>query len=171
MLAYLKRWRVERVARTRIGVELHRQIKEAFNLNEEQTSVRLQTSFCVGYIYGFVRIGFATITGISGERATDKHLRHICDGVLPGKLYEIFSRQLAALEIARQMEDQDKKIPGMQVSPTDLIGLFEAGGEAGFSDAGCFASLSGQRANNLTKYLVGELDDRPFRKEHWRSFE
>lgn len=67
MLGFLKRRRFEREARTRIGVQLPRQIKEAFDLNEREASARLQTSF---------------ITGVSGERATDRHLRHICDGVL-----------------------------------------------------------------------------------------
>ncbi len=143
MLRFITRWKVEREARERIGTELHRQIKEAFDLNEAETSARLQTSFCVGYIYWFVRLGFSTITGVVGERATDKHLRHICDGVLPGKLYEIFNRQLAALEVARQMGDQERerKLKGTAISPAEAIKLYEIGSEAGAADGSCFMPL------------------------------
>ena len=46
-------------------------------------------------------MGFFTITGVSGERAVNKYIRQILDGVLPNKLYEIFNGQLAALEVAK----------------------------------------------------------------------
>lgn len=164
MFGFLKRRKIEREARRRIGIELHRQIKEAFDLNERQTSARLQTSFVPGYIYYFVYTGFSTITGIPGERATDKHLRWICDGVLPNKLYEIFNRQLAKIEIAKGMAEQNRKIRGTQISPFEMIRLFEIGGEAGFSDSDCFIPLAGRKANNLKRYLLGELDDKPFIK-------
>ncbi len=171
MLGFLKRWKLEREARKRIGIELHRQIKEAFELDETGTSTRLQTSFCVGYIYYFVRLGFSTITGVIGERAADKHLRHICDGVLPKRLYEIFSRQLAALEVARQMEDQNKTITGSNISPAETIKLFETGGEAGAADGSCFMPLGSiyehklrwinlpsttSKPDNLRRYLAGQ---------------
>lgn len=147
MLGFLKRRRFEREARTRIGVQLHRQIKEAFDLNEREASARLQTSF---------------ITGVSEERATERHLRHICDGVLHNKLYEILIRQLAALEVAQSMSDQDSKIPGSGISPAESSRLFEIGRKAGFSDPACFIPFHGKAANNLKKYLLGdELDHRP----------
>jgi len=181
MLRFLSRWKLEREARKRIGIELHRQIKEAFELDETGTSTRLQSSFCVGYIYYFVRLGFSTITGVIGERAADKHLRHICDGVLPKRLYEIFSRQLAALEVARQMEDQNKKITGSNISPAETIKLFETGGEAGAADGSCFMPLgpiyehklrrmnlpsTTSKPDNLRRYLTGQdLDYRPLQRE------
>ena len=173
MLRFLSRWKLEREARKRIGIELHRQIKEAFELDETGTSTRLQSSFCVGYIYYFVRLGFSTITGVIGKRAADKHLRHICDGVLPKKLYEIFSRQFAALEVARQMEDQNKKITGSNISPAETIKLFETGGEAGAADGSCFMSLgpiyehklrgmnlpsTTSKPDNLRRYLTGQRE-------------
>lgn len=118
-----------------------------------------------------MRLGFSTITGVIGERAADKHLRHICDGVLPKKLYEIFSRQLAALEIARQMQDQNKKITGSNISPAEAITLFETGGEAGAADGSCFMPLgpiyehklrgmnlpaTTSKPDNLRRYLTGQ---------------
>lgn len=163
MLDFLKRRKIEQGACKLIGVELHRQIKEAFDLNERETSARLQTSFTAGYIYWFVRIGFTTITGVSGERPTDKYLRQICDGVLSRKLFEILNRQLAALQLARNIDETSTiRSQGSAISPTAAIQLFEIGTEAGASDAGCFVPLSGKRADNLRKYLLGEkLDYKP----------
>lgn len=161
MFGFLKRRKAERDARDKIGIELHRQIKEAFEQNEQETSVRLSTFFTAGYTYGFVRIGFAHITGVSGECATDKHIRHICDGVMPNKLYEILDQKLKELEIARRT---DGKIPGSKVSRSEAIKLFEIGAEMGMSDTECFNYFFGSKANNLTKFLVGELDDLPLLK-------
>jgi len=97
MFTFFKRRKAELDTRTKIGVELHRQIKEAFDQNEMETSARLMTFFTAGYVYGFVRIGFFTLTGVRGEQATDKHIRRICDGVLPNKLWENLDRKLSAL--------------------------------------------------------------------------
>lgn len=182
MLGFIRRWKLEREARTRIGIELHRQIKEAFDLNEAETSARLQTSFCVGYIYWFVRLGFSTITGVVGECATDKHLRYICDGVLPGRLYDIFNRQLAALEVARQMsnEERERKLKGIVFSPAEAIRLYEIGSEAGAADGSCFMPLGPlykhklhsldlpvtiSKPDNLRRYLAGqELKYKPLER-------
>lgn len=143
MFGFLKRRKMEREACTKIGIELHRQIKSAFDENETETGTRLQSFFTVGYLYSFVTISFTTL-GLDGGQAADKHLKYICDGVLPGKLYEIFSRLLAALELAK---DLDKK---------EEIKQFEVGIEAGASDASCFDPWSDTKANNLRKHLVGE---------------
>ena len=161
MLGFFKRRRIEREACTKIGLELHRQIKEAFEVNEQQTAQRLHTSFIAGYFYYFVRMGFFTITGIPGERAADKYLRQIFDGVLPNKLYEIFNGQLAALEVASSMEDQNRKIRGTQISPSDAKQLFEAGAKFGMSDGTCLSSIYSSGPNSLKQYLIGELDDLP----------
>lgn len=155
MFKFLKQRKAEQSARKKIGVELHRQIKEAFDQNEEETAARLQTPFTVGYIYWFVRMGFSTL-GFNGEQKTDKHLKFICDGVIPKKLYDIFQRQLAAMEIAKGIEDKNKIIRGTTITPADVTKLFEAGATAGMSDAKCCIPLLGSKANNLKRYLLGE---------------
>ena len=161
MLGFFKRRRKEREACSKIGVELHRQIKEAFEENEEQTAQRLHTSFIAGYFYYFVTMGFFTITGASGERAANKYIRQILDGVLPNKLYEIFNGQLAALEVAKSIEDQNRKIRGTQTSPSDVKQLFETGAKFGMSDGTYLSSSYSSGPNSLKQYLIGELDDLP----------
>jgi hypothetical protein len=163
MFTYLKRRRAELAARTKIGIELKRQIKEAFDQNELETSTRLMTFFTAGYIYGFVRIGFFTLTGVSGEEATDKHIRRICDGVLPGKLWDDLARKLEALELARGMDDQQKTIRrGSSLTPAEGIKLFEDGTKIGLHDASYSETFRGNWAHNLKRYLVGELDIESF---------
>ena len=163
MFTFLKRRRAELDARTTIGIELHRQLKEAFDQNEMETSSHLLTFFTAGYLYGFVRLGFFTLTGVSGEEATDKHMRRICDGVLPNKLWDDLNRKLEALNIAVGMDDQQKTIRrGSGLTPAESIKLFEDGTKIGGHDASY--TFRGTRAQNLKRYLVGELDVESFYK-------
>lgn len=164
MFTFFKRRRAELDARTKIGVELHRQIKEAFDQNEQETSTRLMTFFTAGYVYGFVRIGFFTLTGVSGEQATDKHIRRICDGVLPNKLWENLDRKLAALEIAKGMDEPHKKLRDSDLMPAEAIKSFEDGTKIGVHDASFSETFRGNWAHNLKRYLVGELDIDSFYK-------
>lgn len=155
MFKFLRERKAERDACTKIGVELHRQIRQAFESNESETGIRLRSFFTVGYLYSFVRIGFVTL-GINGEQATDKHLKYICDGVIPKRLYDIFSRMLASLELAKSMDNKTKVIPGSDITPPEAITQFEIGMAAGAFDADCFRSLSDRKTDNLKKYLLGE---------------
>lgn len=164
MFTFFRRRRAELDARTKIGVELHRQIKEAFEQDELATSTRLMTFFTAGYVYGFVRIGFFTLTGVSGEAATDKHIRHICDGVLPNKLWGSLDRKLAALAIAKGMDNQHKKLLDSDLTPAEAIKSFEDGTKIGFHDASFSETFRGNWAHKLTEYLVGELDIESFYK-------
>lgn len=143
MFGFLKQRKVEKDAANKIGVEIHRQIMSAFQIDETTTGDRIPTFFTIGYIFGFIRIGFTTL-GLDGEQATNKWTRHICDGVLPGRLYEIFERLLAAMELAKSLNKEDE------------IKQFEVGVEVGIFDASALGYFSDTTANNLTKYLVGE---------------
>lgn len=165
MFGFLKRRKIELQARNLIGVELHRQISEAFRGDEESTAKRLPSFFTAGYLYGFVRIGFFTITGVGGEPAAARHLKHICDGVLPGTLYEIFQRMLAALEVARGIEKRDVKRSATLPSPVEADRMFEAGAEYGLRDAtDCFAPFSNSRSNGLRDFLTGKIEAVPLSK-------
>ncbi len=165
MFAFLNRRKAELDARTKIGVALHHQIKEAFDQNELETSTRLLRFFTAGYVYGFVRMGFFTLTGVSGERAADKHIRRICDGVLPNKLWDNQVRMLTALEIAKGMDDQEKnKLRGSDLTPAEALKLFEDGVNIGLHDATFSETFSRNLAFNLKRYLVGELDIELFYK-------
>lgn len=126
MFGFLKNRKAVDDARQIIGVELHRQIKEALFQNESATIEKLSTVFTPGYIYWFVRMGFSC-QGIDGGKVIDKQLERVCDGVLPGKLYEILQNQLAARGIAQDMGDQTRPIRGANTSPAKLTELFEPG--------------------------------------------
>ena len=151
MFGFLKNRKVIKEARVKIGVELHRQIKEALYQDERAAAEKLSTVFVVGYIYWFIRMGFS-YQAIDGGTVVDKQLKLICDGVLPNKLYDIFQRQMAALEVAQSTKDQDAPIRGTTVSPAQLTKLFETGVEVGAFDA---MSLS-SKPNNLKRYLLGQ---------------
>jgi hypothetical protein len=149
MFNFLKCRKAISDARQVIGVELHRQIKEAVFQDESATSEKLSTAFTPGYIYWFVRMGF-TCQGIDGGAIVDRQLKRVCDGVLPGKLYDIFQCQLAALGVAQDMSDQTKPIRGANVSPAQLTKLFELGSKVGAFDA---MSLSAKPVN-FKSYLL-----------------
>lgn len=152
LFGFLKRRRAIAAASTKIGVALHRQIKEALDEDESRTGENLSTAFVVGYIHWFVRLGFST-QGIDAERLIDKELRVICNGVMPsGKLYEIFERQLAALEIAKGLKDQNRVVVGKSWTPAQMLKLFETGSEVGLWDGTCIRA----QPNNLKRYLLGQ---------------
>lgn len=151
MFKFLKRRKAERNACKKIGIELHRQIKEALDQNEGEAAARLQTSFTVGYIYSFVRTSFSTL-GFDEKQKTDKYMKLICDGVIPKKLYDIFQRQSAAIVIAQGMEDKNKIIRGTTITPADVAKLFKIGAAAGMFDA----TSSRSKVNSLERYLLGE---------------
>lgn len=151
MFGFFRRRRLVAEARTKIGIELHRQLKEALHADERVTEKNLSTVFVVGYLYWFVRMGF-THLGIDGGSVVDKQLRPICDGVLPNKLYEIFERQMAALKIAQGMNDQTAQIRGANVTPAQLTELFEKGSKVGAFDG----SYVEAKPSNLKAYLLGQ---------------
>ena len=151
MFGFLKKRKAINDARNVIGVELHRQIKEALSQNEAMATQKLSTVFTPGYVYWFVRMGFSS-QGIDGGQVIDKQLPIVCDGVIPGKLNDIVQRQLAALDVAQSMEDQTKPICGTSMSPSQLTELFELGLKAGSYDATCLSS----HPINFKKYLLGQ---------------
>lgn len=95
----------------RIGVEIHRQLISSLKVDEAMSSRRLFSAFITGYLYGFILISF-TAQGYEGEKMLDKYFKHICNGVLPGQLYNIVKKQLKALDFAKELgkEEETKKI-------------------------------------------------------------
>lgn len=154
MFEFLKRRQEIREAQTKIGKDLHRQIIIALKSDNHGATERLSTSFTVGYIYAFVRNGFMSL-GIDVGKKINTHIRYICDGVIPGKLYNIFSHQAAALELAREMEDQRKQILNTGLSPADVTEQFELGAKAGTYDAP-LVSIQSMPPDNLRRFLLKE---------------
>lgn len=130
-------------AANRIGVEIHRQLIEALQTDELSASNNLSSAFTAGYLTGFIWFGF-TSQGYEGEKLLNKYTKHIFNGVLPGKLYDIFNKQYAALELAKQL------------GKTDEIELYEKAIQVGVYDSGVFNVFNHNEANNLFNYLTNQ---------------
>ena len=154
MFGFFRNRRAIRDARTKIGIDLHRQIRDALAQDEKNTAEMLSTSFTAGYIYWFVRLAFDCL-GVNGERAVESELQHICDGVLSKKLYDIYNRQMAALQLATTIKDEDRVLPGVKFSPAQAIAQYDLASKAARYDAP-LVSLQAIKASNLTKYLLGQ---------------
>ncbi len=128
----------------KIGVELHRQLYKAMEVNEDETRKNLASVFTTGYIIGFTRMGFVT-SGLSGDRA-EKYIKYICNGVMPKKLHRIFKTQISFLDMYAKSGEQHLK---RDVDP------FEVGLKAGYSDAEMFSGVN-QCDDNFKKYLMNE---------------
>ena len=136
-------------AANRIGVEIHRQLFEALKVNETVASEGVSSPFITGYLYGFIYLSF-TQQGYEGYKLVGKYIKYICNGVLPGELYDIFEKQLTALEIAKEL------------GKGDVIKLFEKGCDVGVYDSHMFDVFVFDEANNMFKYLTGqELEYEP----------
>jgi len=129
----------------KIGIVLHEQIFGALQENEKLAGVKMQSPFFVGYISCFVSTGLIA-QGVPSEQV-DKYLKYICDGVLPGRLWQIYSSQLMAAE---QIE---------AFSGTPIEG-FEKGGAVGMWDGSNIITWDESASRtNLKSYLLDkELD-------------
>lgn len=154
MFDFFKKRRELSDARTKIGVDLHRQIFQALQENEALTSARLSSAFTPGYIFAFVTRGFMSL-GVDIGRDDDKQIRFICDGVIPGRLYKIYSDQAAAYQIAGQMKDQEKKILATGLSPTEVRRSFSLGAKAGVHDAPLI-SIQSSPPDNMRRFLLDQ---------------
>ena len=156
MFSFLQKRRQEKATCTRIGVELHRQIMAAFEINESNTSTRLPTAYAAGYVPTFIRESFAVLSATNGCRLEAKYRCYICDAVLPGRLNEVIDRQTAAYELAGNIPDvQRNRRPGEQ-SPTEHSALFELGCREGQRDAANFAVGQASSEGSLTRFLVAQ---------------
>jgi len=93
----------EKKLATKIGKYLHFQIREALVWNGEEAGVRAVDMFTSAYIYSFIQ-SVAKVNGFDQEKYVDKFLKHICNGVMPRRLYEAVTRNAAALDISEGLE-------------------------------------------------------------------
>ena len=154
MFSFFKKRREIQDARTKIGIDLHRQIREALMHDEPGTTKRLSSSFTVGYIYAFVRDGFFSL-GVDAAGSLDSQIKYICDGVIPGKLHKIYSDQGAAIALAREMKDQNKEVLNSGVSPAEVTKLFALGASSASYDAP-LVSVQSTPPDNLRRFLLNE---------------
>lgn len=137
-ISTLKRQHLEDIAIEKISKILKSQIVNANRINSSLATSRLDSPFVAGYLYWFTRIGFTIITKVAGQDTTEKHLRSICESVLPHTLYIILTQQFSHLENSKNNE------------------LFELGMQVGLYDANFFTHFDTPMVTNLQKYLLDE---------------
>ena len=129
-----------------IGRALHEQIYDAMKSDEKLAGKNLKSAFFVGYMYSFVSAGFI-VQGVSGDQL-DKYLKYICDGVIPGRLWEIFNAQLKYMESVKellQLEENPEMVEG---------------GAAGLWDGSNLITVDNRAPRtNLKSYLLGKKLD------------
>lgn len=134
----LQQKHLEEIAIEKITKILKSQIVNANRINHSLATGRLNSPFVAGYIYWFTRIGFTIITKVAGQDTTEKHLRSICESVLPHSLYAILTQQFDHLENSKNNE------------------FFELGMQVGLYDADFFRHFETPMVTNLQKYLLDE---------------
>ncbi len=154
MFGFFKNRKAIESAKIQIGKALHKQIKEALKNDEKTVTERVNSAFFVGYMYWFIRGGFAS-SMLDGAVLVDKLLEDICEGIIPNKmLYDIYTRQSVALDIAKSMNDQNAKMIGSNITPGAISELYEAGMSAGTEDARLLCTST--TPDKLRLYLLGQ---------------
>ncbi len=127
----------------KIGDALHEQISGANKENHALASQKLQSPFFVGYLFYFISMGFIA-QGVPSKQ-TDKYVKYICNGIIPGELWEIFQKQMKFVKAsqAAKRENETKE--------------FEIGGEAGMWDGSNLISWDRRASKtNLKAYLLSQ---------------
>ena len=131
-----------------VGANLHKQIFSALSENEELASKRLNSPFVVGYLYSFISMAFIQLIPSNkrtdfADKITSKHMKYICNGVLPKKLWKIVKSQINLIHQSKKMSIN---------KPTEE---FELGGDAGFWDGANITNWEGDLSRtNLKSYLL-----------------
>jgi len=143
----------QKKAADRIAEKIYNQIYTALEENGEEAGERVKSTFIVGYLFGFIKLGF-TYHGYTGDKYVDKYLIDICDTDLPIlygrdniKLYRVFKSHL---ELLQELGIKNHSINNKNYNIT----LYEMGMESGAYDAGVFSSLNPVNGDNLYKYLT-----------------
>lgn len=131
----------EKKAADEIGKCLHKQVLESLTENEAMAGVKLQAPIAVGYIYNFIMASFI-YQGFPDDGMTKKHIKYICNGVLPDRLWEAVNK---VMKCAEQFEDEIQK-----------------GMEAGTEDAFYFDEPDAEYPRNLYRHLTGKEFTYPF---------
>ena len=87
-----------------IGTALHHQLYAAMKEDEVMTNDRILSLFTNGYTSSFVFCVYG-LEGLNAEKMLNKNLRKIFDGVLPNRLYDIFTRQNEMRQLAESLGD------------------------------------------------------------------
>lgn len=112
----------------RIGQEIHRQLRQALTEKATVCGADGEMAFTAGYLKSFTFVGFSGIGCIDIDTHV-KFIKHFCNGVLPGRLWDVVQRGEALNALSQDGErDEFKKARE----------FYALGVEAGISDGGEF---------------------------------
>lgn len=129
---------LEEIAIEKISKILKSQIVNANRINLSLATRRINSPFVAGYLYWFTRTGFTIITKVAGQDTTEKHMRNICELVLPHTLHAILTQHFSHIENSENNE------------------FFELGMQVGLYDANFFSHFDTPMVTNLQKFLLDE---------------
>ena len=129
----------------RIGEVVHLQILQSFEKKEGILGSSNEMVFVSGYLQTFVYVGLSDI-GCRDLSVHSKYIKHICNGVLPNRLWDIYQRGEALSELSQSGERQEF---------IEARKVYELSKDAGISDAHEFF-YNGTPPKNLANYLIGQ---------------
>jgi hypothetical protein len=145
-----KNRRYKKAINETLGPNIHKQIRDALTLNSQALTKPKQMAFAAGYLRT-ATISSLQELGCEDPDTWDRMQKFLCDGVMPGKLWEIVLRALALMEL--DLEPQVSR-------------AYTHGQKLGLLDRHMDGDL-------LTEYLVGDeveyLEDEENREEQSRS--
>lgn len=152
MFGFLKRNKIDNNAAEFLGVRLHKQIKDAFEIDEESTTRSIDTFFTCGYIVAFIKMGLE-YQGVDTTGKQDKYLEAICDGVMPNQLLNSVIRKLEAVSLAQELIEGKKYSKRHEL--LESIDQYEKGLHLGLLDAMLAVKSDVIMPVNLRQHLIG----------------
>lgn len=112
-----------------IGEQVHRQVTESLERHGDVMRSPDEMMWVSGYIYGLVEDALE----LNGNNKKDeerilKSVRHLCNGVLPGKLWDIFQKSYA---FAHNVESGGEPYQGGYKLSKEDSKIMRSGGKAG----------------------------------------
>ena len=128
----------------KLGIEVHRQLRDVLLSATSFQFTAYHLAFTAGYLQSFVSVAFWA-EGCSDTSIQQRHLKHLCDGAFPGRLWDIYQRGQALFQLAKD---------GDRPEFIETIRNRDAGIEAGKRDAVQLLHQHDQ-PHNLARYLLG----------------
>ena len=124
MFGIFRKNRQYRKLANRIGQEIHRQLQQALIVTPTVLGTPGEMAFTAGYMKSFTFVGFSEI-GCLDLDTHMKYIKHFCNGVLPGRLWDAVERGIALNALSQEGEREEFKIARE---------AYDLGAEAGKSD-------------------------------------
>ena len=128
----------------RIGPVIHTQLSRVMGQSGETLGHPEEMAFTYGYLSTFTCRMFRDV-GCNDSLSQEEFIQYVCNGVIPGRLWDIFQRGKALSELSKDGEREEFK---------KTYEAYGKGKDAGVHDAQVFCD--GGHADNLARFLLGQ---------------